>query len=192
MIYLILFFEYFKVGLFAVGGGLATLPFLYELIAKYGWFDAKELTNMIAVSESTPGPMGVNMSTYAGFLATGGFPQGILGGIVATMGLVTPSIIVILIVSYFLIKFKNSPIVQKVFYGLRPASMGLIAAAGFSVIKTSLLNIEGFETTKKILDLFNIKAIIFAILLYVAIEKFKKHPALYILIAAIAGVLIKF
>jgi chromate transporter len=192
MIYLILFFEYFKVGLFAVGGGLATLPFLYELIAKYGWFDAKELANMIAVSESTPGPMGVNMSTYAGFLATGGFPQGILGGIVATMGLVTPSIIVILIVSYFLIRFKNSPIVQKVFYGLRPASMGLIAAAGFSVIKTSLFNIEGFETTKKILDLFNIKAIIFAIVLYVAIEKFKKHPALYILIAAIAGVIIKF
>jgi chromate transporter len=192
MIYLILFFEYFKVGLFAVGGGLATLPFLHELIAKYHWFDVSDLTNMIAVSESTPGPMGVNMSTYAGYVTAGGFPCGILGGLVATLGLVTPSIIVILIISYCLAKFKNSPAVQKVFYGLRPASMGLIAAAGFSVIKSALLNIDLFKQSGNVIDIFNIKAIVLAVVLYAALVKFNKHPIVYIAAAAVAGMLIKF
>lgn len=192
MIYIILFLEYFKVGLFAVGGGLATLPFLYDLIDRYNWFSVSDLSNMIAVSESTPGPMGVNMSTYAGYLAAGDFPYNIFGGITATLGLVTPSVIIILIVSYYFAKFKSSTLVQNVFYGLRPASIGLIAAAGFSVIKECLLNIDLFWQTKNIISLFNYKAVIFAVLLYVAIVKFKKHPVVYIGIAAVAGIIFKF
>lgn len=192
MIYILLFIEYFKVGLFAVGGGLATLPFLYELIDKYHWFTVSDLTNMIAVSESTPGPIGVNMSTYAGYMAAGSFPNCILGALFAVFGLVTPSVIVILIVSHYFERFKNSPLVQKVFYGLRPASMGLIAAAGFSVVKTSLLNIDLFKQTGSALSLFNIKAIIFAALLYAAVVRFNKHPVVYIAAAAAAGVIIKF
>ena len=93
MTYLILFLEFFKIGLFAVGGGLATLPFLSELAGKYPWFDESMLGNMIAVSQSTPGPIGINMATYAGFNA-----GGVLGGLVATIGIVTPSVIIILIV----------------------------------------------------------------------------------------------
>ena len=126
MIYFQLFYEFFKIGLFALGGGLATLPFLYNLAAKYPWFDASMLPNMIAVSESTPGPIGVNMATYAGYSAAG-----ISGGIVATLGLVTPSIIIIMIIAGFLNKFQENLYVKSAFYGLRPAVTALIAIAGF-------------------------------------------------------------
>ena len=131
MIYIQLFYEFFKTGLFAIGGGLATLPFLYNLSDKTGWFTHTDLTNMIAVSESTPGPLGVNTATYVGF-TVGGLP----GAIVATLGLVAPSIIVILIIASFLKAFRDSRIVDSAFYGLRPASTGLIAAAGIPVIVT--------------------------------------------------------
>lgn len=123
MIYLRLFYEFAKTGLFAVGGGMATIPFLYAISEKTGWFTAADIGNMIAISESTPGAMGVNMSTYVGFSV-----KGVLGAVIATLGLVLPSIIVILIISRMLEKFKDSKLVQKIFYGLRPASTGLIIA----------------------------------------------------------------
>ena len=113
MIYLTLFLEFFKVGLFSVGGGLATIPFLSELATKYNWFDQKTLMDMIAVSQSTPGAIGVNMATFAGFKASG-----IFGGIIATLGLVTPSVIVIIIVAHFLNKFKESRTVESIFLSL--------------------------------------------------------------------------
>ena len=103
MIYLQLFFEFFKAGLFAIGGGLATIPFLTDIGQRTGWFTSGELANMIAISESTPGPMGVNMATYVGF-HTGG----IAGGVIATLGLVCPSILVILVIAGFLKKFRES------------------------------------------------------------------------------------
>ena len=134
MIYLKLFFEFFKVGLFAVGGGLSTFPFLEDLANKTGWFTMSDLLNMIAVSESTPGPIGVNMSTYAGVVTSG-----ILGGLISTLGLITPSVIIILIVAKFLDKFRNNFYVESAFYGLRPAVLGLISAAGFSVFKSTNL-----------------------------------------------------
>ena len=108
MLLLTLFFEFFKTGLFAVGGGMATLPFLYDMSARHpDWFTTSQLADMIAVSESTPGPIGVNMATYVGF-ETGG----ILGGLIATLGLVAPSIIVILIVARVLKQFRSNPIVE--------------------------------------------------------------------------------
>ena len=124
MLYLQLFWEFFKTGLFAVGGGLATLPFLQDMADRTGWFTHAQLADMLAVSESTPGPIGVNMATYVGF-TTGG----IGGALVATIGLVTPSVIVILIVAAFLKAFRDSKWVSAAFYGLRPASTALIAAA---------------------------------------------------------------
>ncbi len=133
MIYLRLFYEFFKVGLFSVGGGLATIPFLQDLGARTGWFTAADLADMIAVSESTPGPMGVNMSTYVGF--TCGGP---LGAVVGVLGLITPSVMVILIVAAFLKKFRDSKIVEGVFSGLRPASTALITSAGLSVAAITL------------------------------------------------------
>ena len=118
--YLQLFFEFFKAGLFAVGGGMATIPFLYDISDKTGWFTHAQLTDMIAISESTPGPIGVNMATYVGFTSAG-----IPGSVIATLGLITPSIIVILIIAGFYNAFKNNKYVQSAFYGLRPASTGL-------------------------------------------------------------------
>ena len=137
MILLRLFYEFFKTGLFSVGGGMATIPFLQHMGETTGWFTNQELTTMIAVSESTPGPMGVNMATYVGFHIGSASELGALGGIVgavvATLGLITPSIAVILIIAGFLQKFRHSRSVEAVFSGLRPASTALITAAGLSV-----------------------------------------------------------
>ena len=124
MIYLQLFYEFFKTGLFAVGGGLATLPFLYDMADRTGWFTRPQLADMLAVSESTPGPIGVNMATYVGFITCG-----IPGAIISTLGLVTPSVIVILIIAAFLKAFRHNRYVEAAFYGLRPASTAMVAAA---------------------------------------------------------------
>ena len=125
---LLAFYEFFKTGLFALGGGLATIPFLTEMMNKYHWFTADMLTDMIAVSESTPGAIGINMATYTGYHI-----NGVMGGIVATLGLIAPSIIVICIVAQFLKKFKDSELVKSVFYGIRPAVTALIASAGITI-----------------------------------------------------------
>ncbi|MBP1578317.1 MAG: chromate transporter, partial [Oscillospiraceae bacterium] len=134
MTYILLFVEFFKTGLFAIGGGLATLPFLFDIADRYPWFTREMLLNMIAVGESTPGPIGVNVATYAGFSAAG-----ILGGIVATFGLILPSYIIIVIVAQFLAKFSKSERVKAIFYGIRPAATAMIAAAGFSVAMSTFL-----------------------------------------------------
>ena len=135
MIYLKLFYEFFKTGLFAVGGGLATLPFLSDMGNRTGWFTQAQLADMLAVSESTPGPVGVNMATYVGFETSG-----VLGAVVATLGLVTPSVIVILIVSSFLKAFRSNRFVDAAFYGLRPASTAMVASAGIGVVLLSLVD----------------------------------------------------
>ena len=167
-----LFYEFFKIGLFAIGGGMPTLPSLYNLARPHpDWFSTSQLMDMVAVSESTPGPMGVNMSTYVGF-TTGG----VFGGICATVGLVIPSIIVILIVAKILDKAKDNPTVQKVIYGIRPASMGLIAGAAVLVMKEALINVDLFKQTGNVTDLFEIKSIIFAVILYILMVKYKKTP----------------
>lgn len=186
MIYLELIFEFFKAGLFSVGGGLATLPFLYDMSERMGWFSRADLADMIAVSQSTPGPIGINMATYAGYNCAG-----ILGSILATLALITPSIIIILIIAKFLKKFRENKYVEYTFYGLRPASTALIAAAGFEVVKLSLLNLDKYNITKNLIDIINIKAIILAVVLYIAIEKFKKHPVVYIAISAVVGIVLK-
>ena len=183
MIYLRLFLEFFRTGLFAVGGGLATMPFLYHIYDTTGWFSHADLANMIAVSESTPGPMGVNMATYVGFTVAG-----IPSAIIATLGLVTPSILVILIVAKFLEAFRTNRTVDAVFYGLRPASCGLIAAAGLSVVSLALLNLNGPPA-----ELFQWKYIALAAVILILtrwVKPTKKlHPIVFILGSAAAGVL---
>ena len=191
MIFLRLFWEFFKTGLFAVGGGMATLPFLYDISARTGWFTTAQLADMIAVSESTPGPIGVNMATYVGFL-TAGIP----GAVVATLGLVAPSILVILVVARVLAAFRQNKYVDAAFYGLRPCSVGLIAAAGVLVLRVALLNTALFAETGAILDLFNWKAIALAVVLLVLtrfVKKTKKlHPIFFILASALAGIVFAF
>ena len=190
-LYLRLFWEFFKTGLFAVGGGLATLPFMYDISDKTGWFTHSMLADMVAVSESTPGPIGVNMSTYVGFV-TGGIP----GAVIATVGLVTPSVIVILLIARALKAFRENQYVDAGFYGLRPCSVGLIAAAGVLVVKLALFNTELYASTGALLDLFNFKALILAAVLLVATRYIKKlkglHPIVFILASAVIGIVFSF
>ena len=175
MIYLELFIEFFKIGLFSVGGGLATLPFLSKLIDTKGWYNASELTNMIAISESTPGPIGVNMATYVGFHLSG-----IPGGLLATFALVLPSYIVIIIISNFLTRFKNSKYVINTFEIIRPVVTGLIGVSFITIFNTALFSV-GLDIKK---------IIIFLIILFLVI-KYKKHPIVYIGLGAIIGVIFK-
>ncbi len=190
-LYLRLFWEFFKTGLFAVGGGLATLPFMYNISDKTGWFTHSMLADMVAVSESTPGPIGVNMATYVGFV-TGGVP----GAVIATVGLVTPSVIVILLIARVLKAFHENQYVDAGFYGLRPCSIGLIAAAGVLVVKLALFNTELYASTGAIADLFNVKALILAAVLLAATRCIKKlkglHPIVFILASAVIGIVFSF
>ena len=190
-LYLRLFWEFFKTGIFAVGGGMATLPFMYDISDKTGWFTHSMLADMVAVSESTPGPIGVNMATYVGFV-TGGVP----GAVVATVGLVTPSVIVILLIARVLKAFRENQYVDAGFYGLRPCSVGLIAAAGVLVIKLALFNTELYASTGALLDLFNLKALILAAVLLAATRCIKKlkglHPIVFILASAVIGIVFSF
>ncbi len=192
MLYLQLFFEFFKTGLFAVGGGMATLPFLYDMSARHpDWFSTAQLADMIAVSESTPGPIGVNMATYVGF-----HTAGVLGGLVATLGLAAPSVIVILIVARVLRQFRSNEYVDAAFYGLRPCSVGLIAAAGLLVVKIALFRVDAFKASGALADLFDFKALILAAVLLVLTRAVKKtkglHPIVFILASAAVGVLFSF
>ncbi len=171
MIYLLLFYEFFKVGLFAIGGGLVTVPFLFDLAEVYPWFTAQDLADMIAISESTPGPLGVNMATYAGFKAAG-----VGGAAVATLGLVSPSVIIIMLISKLLGKFRNNIWVESVLSGIRPAVIALILFAGWEVAKLAVINWQTFAMF---------------VLFWTAIHFYKKSPIFYIILSAIIGIVFK-
>ena len=184
MLYLQLFWEFFQTGLFAVGGGLATLPFLYSISDRTGWFTHQNLADMIAVSESTPGPIGVNMATYSGYI-TAGIP----GAVISTLGLITPSIIVILLVAAFLNAFHENKYVVGTFYGLRPASCAMISAAGLILARVVFF---GGDFTNGL----SIKPLVLAgvLLVFTHLISFTKklHPVTWIVFAAIAGIIFKF
>lgn len=185
-----MFVRFFLVGLFAVGGGLATLPFLIDMGEVTGWFTQLDISNMVAISESTPGPLGINMATYIGFQISKdyGALAGILGAIIAPLGVVTPSVIIVIIVSKILARFKDSKYVQYAFYGLRAASFGLIVSALLSVAKIAFLGAESTFSAESI----NWLCIVLSIVIYVISAKFKKiHPILLIVFAAIMGIIFK-
>ena len=187
MIYLSLFWEFFKTGLFAVGGGMATLPFLRSMGESTGWFTAGQLADMVAVSESTPGPIGVNMATYVGF-TTAGVP----GALCATLGLITPSIIIILIIAAFLKAFRSNKYVGRVFYGIRPASTALIAAAGVSVMELCLLNMDAFRADGGFTSFISVKGLVLFAAVWVLTNLVKRtrnwHPIVFIALSAAAGI----
>ena len=191
MILLRLFWEFFKTGLFAVGGGMATLPFLYDMSARTGWFTQASLADMIAVSESTPGPIGVNMATYVGF-ETAGVP----GAVIATLGLICPSIIIILLIARVLKQFRESKTVDAVFYGLRPCSIALIAAAGLLVARVTFLNQDALTNGFNLAGLLRWKELLLAAVLLVLtrfVKPLKKlHPVVFIVLSAIVGILFAF
>jgi chromate transporter len=207
-----LYFQFFKIGALAFGGGLATIPFLSELSELTGWFTAEDLANMIAVSESTPGAMGINMSTYVGYTVIhnefGNYFLSFVGSMISTIGLVTPSIIVIEIIALFLKKFKDNKWVNWAFYGLRAASIGLMIAAAYSIFKVSLMqnsdivnvfkaSFDGisiktfFQSLGNAIDsILNWKNIAVGIIFGITIFKYKKHPILYIALGAIVGIIL--
>lgn len=187
MQYLLLFFEFFKTGLFSIGGGLATLPFLNSIAQRYDWFTVEELTDMIAVSESTPGSIGMNMATYAGFV-TGG----VMGGIVATIGLLLPSLVTILIIAKFMEGFSDKPAVKASFLGIRPAVCGMIGAACWQVAREALFTDGVVAALGLTLPMVSIPALILFVLIFIGTMKLKWHPAFFILIAAVVGIVLKF
>lgn len=178
-----LFWEFFKIGLFAVGGGPATLPFLMDLTEKKPWYTMEQLTDMIAVSESTPGPLGLNMATYAGFQA-----MGPVGGLVASFGLVLPSVIVIILIAKFLENFSRNTYVQAAFRGIRPAVTALIGAAVFNLCKVSLFTQTDTELSPEAGSIL-IAVVVFGLLQIKKLNKF--HPALWFLVGAVIGVVFR-
>ena len=189
-IYLQLFLEFFRTGLFAVGGGMATLPFLYDMAERTGWFTAAQLADMIAVSESTPGPIGVNMATYVGYTSAG-----VPGAVIASLGLVTPSIIVILIVAAFLKAFRESKYVNAAFYGLRPASTAMVASAGITVVLATFLRGE-IAAVADLVTAIDWRYVALAAVLLVLTRWCKAtkklHPIVFIAASAVVGVVLKF
>ena len=190
MTYLLLFIEFFKTGLFAIGGGLATIPFLREMCHTHPtWFNEELLGNMIAVGESTPGPIGVNVATYVGY--TVGYSEygllgGFLGGPLATFALVLPSVIIIVIVSKLLAEFKENKLVERSFYSIRPAVVGMIASAAVTMIHSGV-----FTRTGNIPQQIDIRAAILFVALLVFTNKIKVHPIFYIIIAGAVGAILK-
>lgn len=182
-----LMLEFFKTGLFSVGGGLATLPFLYEISNNTHWFSHGDIADMIAISESTPGPIGINMSTYAGFITAGA-----AGGVLSSLALAAPSILITLIIARFLHRFRDSRLVEGAFYGLRPASIAMITAAGLNVARVALLNLEAYAASGSLADLFVWKALILAVLIFVGQKKLKWSPIVFIALSAVVGVVFKF
>lgn len=181
---LTLFWEFFKIGLFAVGGGPATLPYLMDLTEKHDWYTMQELTDMIAVSESTPGPLGLNMSTYAGYKALGLF-----GGLVSTFGLVLPSLIIIILIAKFLENFNDNKYVKGAFAGIRPSVTAVIAVAIYGVCKVSLFTLENNTYLPKIGPII-LCVIIFSLL---QIKKLSKiHPVFWFLGAMVIGIVFRF
>ena len=190
-LYLQLFWEFFKTGLFAVGGGMATLPFLYDISNKTGWFTHAQLADMVAVSESTPGPIGVNMASYVGFV-TGG----VGGAVVATLGLIAPSILIVLIIAAFLKAFRDSKYVDGAFYGLRPASTALIASALVTVAKVAFFSSQNFGDLTAVLHSVEWKAVVLAAVLLLRtryVPRVKSwHPIVFIGLSAAVGVIFRF
>lgn len=191
MILLQLFYEFLKIGMFAVGGGMATLPFLYNLADKTGWFTQAQVTDMLAVSESTPGPVGINMATYVGY-TTAGLP----GALAATIGVIIPGVVLVILIRAVLDKMRGNRYVDGAFYGLRPASTALIAAAGLLVADVTLLHMDLFRQSGRVLDLIDLKSVLLAAVLLIFtrwVKPTKKlHPIVFIAASAVVGIAFSF
>ena len=184
MIYLLLIYEFLKVGLFSVGGGYATLPFLYHISETYNWYSAKELVDMLAISSITPGPVGINVATFAGFKTAGLF-----GAILSTTSLILPSFLIVVFISKLLNKFKENFYVQSILYAIKPAGCALIAAVGFRLFKDYILRDTTSFALNNITNFIDIKAIILLIGLFIMSLKIKKNPLIYLGVSAICGIL---
>lgn len=181
MLYLQLFYTFFKIGLFGFGGGYAMLSMIQgEVVTRYGWLTSQEFTDIVAISQMTPGPIGINSATYVGFTATGS----VWGSIIATLAVVLPSFILMLAISKFFLKYQKHPVVEAVFSGLRPAVVGLLASAALV-----LMNAENFSSPKEDMYSFIISCLIF-LAAFIGTRKYKINPILMIVVCGIAGLIL--
>jgi len=185
VIFLELFINFFFIGLISIGGGLSTIPLMTEILTSKGWMIQNEIIDMIAVSEMTPGPIGINMATYAGNKTAG-----ILGGVSATAGLVAPSIIIIVIVAHFYTKYRDNDYINGTMKIIRPVVTGMIAAVCAELAVISLFNFELARGTGSFLQLFNPISILIGVLVFVANYKFKVHPIILIVSSAVIGIIL--
>ncbi len=190
--FLLLIWDFLKTGAFAIGGGLATIPFLREISENRKWFTDQELMDFIAISESTPGPIGINMATYAGFKAVSNEFEssawGILGAIIAPLSLIVPSILAVLFVARFYEKFKTNKYISASFAGIRASTAGLICGAMSSVFVTVIWDSEIWKQTENILLAINKVEVVSFVLFAFLIFKFKKiHPVVFIALGAVVG-----
>ena len=170
MILIKIFLEFFKIGLFTFGGGYAMIPLIEkEIVNKYHWLTMEQFTDLIAISEMTPGPIAVNSATFVGYRVAKFW-----GAVISTLGVVLPSFLIIWAIATVFFQFQNNPTVQAAFKGLRPAVLGLIIVAALSVGKVSILS--GY------------KSLIIVLGTIIALSIFKIHPILVLLISAIVGI----
>ncbi|MCM0316625.1 chromate transporter [Bacteroides fragilis] len=181
MIYLQLFYTFFKIGLFGFGGGYAMLSMIQgEVVTRYDWVSTQEFTDIVAISQSTPGPIGINAATYVGFTATGS----VWGSVIATFAVVLPSFILMLTISKFFLKYQKHPAVEAVFSGLRPAVVGLLASAALV-----LMNTENFGSPTGDTYTFVISIVIFLVA-FIGTKKYNANPILMIIACGIAGLIL--
>lgn len=181
MIYLQLFYTFFKIGLFGFGGGYAMLSMIQgEVVTHYGWLSSQEFTDIVAISQMTPGPIGINAATYVGFTSTGS----VWGSVIATFAVVLPSFILMLTISKFFLKYQKHPVVESIFGGLRPAVVGLLASAALV-----LMNVENFGSPTQNTYSFVVSLIIFLVA-FIGTRKYKANPILMIIACGIAGLLL--
>ena len=185
-LYFLLYFEFFKIGLFSLGGGYATLPFLYHMSEQYHWFSPVELTQMLAISSITPGPVGLNVATYAGFKTAG-----IIGSIIATSAIMMPSYFMVVAISKMLKKFRNNFLVESALYALRPATAAMIGAVSIRLFKDCAIRSMSFNSFSfaKITSFLDIKAIVLIICLFIFSFYYKKDPLIFLLIGSVAGII---
>lgn len=174
MLLLNMFFEFLKIGAFSIGGGLATIPFLIKLSQKTGWYSIWELSNMIAISESTPGPIGINMATYVGF-----YVKGIIGAITSVFSIVLPSFVIIIFAFKYITKFKNSIWIKNALNIIKPVVVALILTSFISIFKVSIYNGNKY-----------LNIIVFFVI-FTIVYKIKIHPIMCIFLGGILGFLLK-
>ncbi len=181
MLYLQLFYIFFKIGLFGFGGGYAMLSLIQgEVVVKHNWLTAQEFTDIVAISQMTPGPIGINTATYVGYTAT----QSILGSITATFAVILPSFLLMILISRFFLAYSNHPVVESIFIGLRPAIIGLIASAALL-----LMNKDNFNSPQD--DTYNfVISIILFVSVFIGTYKFRMNPILLIIASAIIGMIV--
>ena len=179
-----LFVSFFLIGLFTFGGGLAALPLIQQQVVSHQWVTVSDFFNMVAVSQSVPGAIAFNLSTFIGFRASG-----VLGAIISTIAIALPSLLFTVVIARYFPTFKNNKFVSCAFYGLRAAVIGLIATATFNILLVTIININLFKQTSNLLNLIDIKALALFGVVFFLFEKFKLHPIIYIMLGAAAGIL---